>query len=337
VKVNADIGKSRYFGVIALMIMHQPPILNLFCWLLISGCVNPDYPQLLLDVNPDTVELFGRDVISTPLYERDLAISPDGSEIIYTAGDYRQNIRCLVSLKRDNGHWGEKSILPYSGQYQDIEPFIAPDGNRLFFASNRPLAGDSLRNDYNIWVSNKDGDRWDTPSPVSERINTTGDEYYPSLTKNGHLYFTAIRPDGPGLEDIFVSTWENGVFQEPVPLDSNINSGTYEFNAYISPEEDLIIFSSYGRSDGQGGGDLYFSRKNTNGRWVKAKNLELVNTEKLDYCPFIDFPRGNFYFTSERIGPPTIIRSFIDLENQAGQVQNGFGDIYRISLDKLPF
>ncbi len=317
--------------------MLQHTILNLFCWLLIVSCVSPDYPQLLLDVNPDTVELFGRNVISTPLYERDIAISPDGNEIIYTAGDYRQNIRCLVSLKRHNGHWGEKRILPFSGRYQDIEPFITPDGNRLFFASNRPLAGDSLRSDYNIWVSDKAGDRWEPPFPVSARINTTGDEYYPSLSKKGHLYFTAVRTNGPGLEDIFVSTWENGVYQEPVPLDSNINSTVYEFNAYISPEEDLIIFSSYGRSDEQGGGDLYFSRKSTNGHWTKAKNLEWVNTEKLDYCPFIDFPRGNFYFTSEQIGPQAIIRSFIDLENQAGQVQNGLGDIYRISLDNLPF
>jgi hypothetical protein len=304
---------------------------------LILGCNAPDVINPNLTMNPDTLEVFGRDLISTPLYERDLAISLRGDEIIFTVGDYRQNIRCLVSMKNINDTWEEKIILPFSGKYQDIEPFISPHGDRLFFASNRPLTENSDRNDYNIWSSQKLDGYWREPIALSDLINTEVDEFFPSVANNGNLYFTSTRSNGIGSEDIFLSQFIKGSYQIPEPLDTNINTATYEFNAYISPDEDLIVFSSYGRSDDLGGGDLYFSKRLADGQWMKSENLKAINSDKLDYCPFVDFSRGNFYFTSERLGKTTGIKSIGDLERQANQVQNGFGDIYRIRLEKLPF
>jgi Tol biopolymer transport system component len=264
-----------------------------------------------------------------------MAISPSGDELIFTAGDYRQNIRCLVRLKKQQSGWGHKTILGFSGRYQDIEPFISPDGQQLFFASNRPLDSDSSRSDYNIWMSRKIDGEWVDPAPMNENINTTGDEFYPSLAIKGNLYFTATRKDGIGREDIFMSQLVNGEYQTPIPLDTMINTVTFEFNAYVSPDENLIVFSSFGRDDDMGGGDLYFSKKDQKGAWMKSRNLQMLNSDKLDYCPFIDIVRGNFYFTSERLRESTIIKSIDDLETQANQVQNGLGDIYRIALVQL--
>ena len=83
--------------------------------------------------------LFGENVISTPLHERDLAISPEGNQLIFTLCDYKQNKRCLVVLNKENGNWKDAEILKISGKYQDIEPFYYNNGNRLYFASNRPI------------------------------------------------------------------------------------------------------------------------------------------------------------------------------------------------------
>ena len=93
-----------------------------------------------LDLNHSSTELavFGEGFISTGLMERDIAISPDGNELIYTLGNHKQTRRCLVNVEKINGVWGEKKILYFSGKYQDIEPFFSPDGHRLYFASNRP-------------------------------------------------------------------------------------------------------------------------------------------------------------------------------------------------------
>lgn len=281
------------------------------------------------------MEVFGNGIISPPLYERDIAICPSGDEIIFTAGDYKQSIRCLVRMRKHQAGWGPKTILGFSGKYQDIEPFISPDGQQLFFASNRPVDRDSTRKDYNIWMSPKIDGEWVDPTPMNEDINTTEDEFFPSLTIKGNLYFTATRKEGIGREDIFMSQLVNGEYQTPLPLDTMINTATFEFNAYVSPDENLIVFSSYGRDDDLGGGDLYFSKKDEKGVWMKSKNLEMVNSEKLDYCPFIDFSRGNFYFTSERLRKSPIIRSIDELEAHANRVQNGFGDIYYITLDQL--
>ena len=62
----------------------------------------------------NALTLFGENIISTSMYERDLAISPQGHELIYTLGDYKQNKRCLVVLNQSNGHWTNAEILNIS-------------------------------------------------------------------------------------------------------------------------------------------------------------------------------------------------------------------------------
>ena len=55
-----------------------------------------------IQTTANDLTLFGEDVISTSFYERDLAISPHGNQLIYTLGDYKQNRRCLVVLNQEN-------------------------------------------------------------------------------------------------------------------------------------------------------------------------------------------------------------------------------------------
>src|SRR5690606_24289710 len=106
----------------------------------------------------------------------------------------------------------------------------------------RPVGADSTRSDYNIWVSDRTGHTWGEPQPLMQEINSRQDEFYPSVSRNGNLYFTSVRENGVGSEDIFVSRWVDGSYLYPEPLDSAINTSTYEFNAYVTPDEDLIIF-----------------------------------------------------------------------------------------------
>lgn len=290
-----------------------------------------------IQTTTDGLTLFGENVISTPFYERDLAISPQDNELIYTLGDYKQNKRCLVALNKENGNWVNPRILNISGKYQDIEPFYSNNGNRLYFASNRPIYNDKTRDDYNIWFSDRINGNWSKPVPLDSIINTRSNEFFPSLSNKGNLFFTATRDYGMGREDIFMSEFVDGEFKSPKPLPVEINSPSFEFNAYINPEENLIIFSSFGRSDGFGGGDLYISRKDNNGKWTKSKNLgETINSDKLDYCPFIDWKSRNFYFTSERITLDNKkLENISKLKEFSNSTLNGFGNIYKIGLDKL--
>jgi hypothetical protein len=179
---------------------------------------------------------------------------------------------------------------------------------------------------------------WGTPRPLDTLINSPGDEYYPAVTSNGNLYFTAARESGPGKEDIYMSPYVDNAYGEPFPLDSTINTTTYEFNAYVSPDENHIFFSSYGRPDDLGGGDLYYSSRNKTGVWNEAINLgPEINSEYLDYCPSLDLPRGIFYFTSNRQASKTVKFSSAAQFIQAAQsIENGLDNIYRIPFTAMP-
>lgn len=309
--------------------------------LFLSSCQSfkDNSENYLIDIHSSTKELtvFGENVISTPLYERDMAISPQGDEIMYTLGDYKQNKRALVALKKQNGAWNRPEILNISGKYKDIEPFFSYTGNRLYFASNRPIYNDNTRKDYNIWISDRIDGIWSEPVPLDSIINTRGDEFFPSLSKKGNLFFTATREDGIGKEDIYVSEFKGGKFTLPKPLSSEINSPLYEFNAFISPNEKYLIFSSFGRDDGFGGGDLYISVKDTAGNWKMARNLgENINSDKLDFCPFVDWESKNFYFTSERVAENNNrLETVNELKQITNGIENGFGNIYRIRFEEL--
>ena len=315
------------------------PLLSLLPLILLFACQSQKNKSVTPDLNqvPDKLELFAKGVISTPLYERDIAISPDGNEIIFTLNDYQQIHRCLVSIKKTEDGWGKQEIVSFSGRFHDIEPFFSVDGKKLYFASDRPIFGDSTRHDYNIWVSERVGNRWEEPLALPATINTSKDEFYPSLSRNNNLYFTATRENGIGTEDIFLSRYSDGQYLVPEPLDSTVNSSTYEYNAYVSPDENIIVFGSYGREDDMGGGDMYISRKDEHGNWMPAKNMGTpINSSALDYCPFIDFSRGNFYFTSNRY-PSSLkpLDSVEDIETFADGVLNGMGNIYRIGWEQL--
>ncbi len=170
-------------------------------------------------------------------------------------------------------------------------------------------------------------------------INTPEDEFYPAIARNGNLYFTAAYKTAIGKEDIFVSKFEQGKYTQPIPLDTAVNSKTYEFNAFVSPDEDYIIFTSYGRKDDKGRGDLYMSIKDATGQWLPAQNLSTLNSNRLDYCPYVSPDKKILFFTSERVNIRNTYTNtpvkIDDLYKTFTSPQNGTGDIYWVSFDKV--
>ena len=279
-------------------------------------------------------ELFLEGLISTPFKERDMTISKEENHLLFSIHSYNEDVRMIVEMRKENGSWSVPSVVSFSGSYKDIEPMFAPDNKRLFFASDRPMFEGDASNDYNIWVVERKANGWGIPSPLDSLINTEGDEFYPSVTKNGTIYFTATRKEGIGKEDIYYSKFESNAYSKPVCLDTAINSATYEFNSFIDPDEKFILFSSYQRADGLGGGDLYISYQK-NGKWQPAKHLkEGVNSTNLDYCPFVSADGKTLYFTSNRKAKKSI-KSVEDLRLELESPNNGFDNIYKIPFEGI--
>lgn len=288
---------------------------------------------------PESARIFGEGIISTDMYERDMAISPDGKEMFYTIVSPLNTFSAIIYLQKDEkNNWSRPEVASFSGEYSDMEPAFTTDGKKLFFVSNRPLSGDSAK-DFDIWYVEKANGKWVHPVNIGKPVNTDANEFYPSIATNGNLYFTAEYKIGKGKEDIYIAKWGNGKYGDPVSLDSAVNSSLYEFNAFVSPDEQFIIFSSFGRSDDKGKGDLYISKKDASGKWTPAKNMGAVNSDRLDYCPFVSFDKKIFFFSSDRsslkgtfVGSPATYQSLVDQRNS---ILNGQSNIYWISLDKV--
>jgi len=270
--------------------------------------------------------------VSNALPNRDLTISPDGAMMLTTIQSYKREVSAIILYEKKNEKWGKPEIAPFSGTYSDLEPAFSPDGNKLFFASNRPTPEKPEKTDYDIWYVEKTDNGWSEPIHLPETINTDTNEFYPSVANDGSLYFTATYENSKGKEDIYVSKWQDGSYQKAESLSEGVNSATWEFNAYVAPDESYIIFSSFGRDDDLGGGDLYISHRNENGNWSPAKHFgEAINSQKLDYCPFVDYA-GNLYFTSSKANFKDI--SIDELMKLPNQVENGLDNVYIIDFKK---
>lgn len=219
--------------------------------------------------------------------------TPDGRTVYYTmeAGD---DYVILVSHFR-NGRWMQPEIAPFSGKYSDAEPFLAPDGAKLFFASRRPIEGEKPKKDYDLWtVERLANDRWGAPQHLDGAINTDAHELYPAVTKDGTLYFSRFAPGG-----IWRSRNINGRYEPAEKLGAPINADLKEAGAYVSPDNDVMIFEAK-NPKGLGGTDFYISYK-MNGTWSTPSNLgPPINSSAEETCAMLS-PDGRYlFFTSNR-------------------------------------
>ncbi|WP_373492612.1 hypothetical protein [Aquiflexum sp.] len=297
-------------------------------------------PTFTLDfMDSDEATVFGEGIISTRNFERDFALSPNGDELFYTIQHPRTGFSIIIQSSKSGDEWTGPEVASFSDSYSDLEPAFSPDGKKLFFSSNRPKTDGAEITDMDIWYVEKETGTWGNPINVGSPVNSDKNEFFPSIAKNGNLYFTASREGGVGREDIFLCRFENGRYLEPVALDTAINSPMDEFNAFVDPDEEFLIFSAWGRKVDRGRGDLYISFKDSTDNWLPAKNLgDKINSKSLDYCPFVSFDGKYLFFTSDRMDTELFKNKFLDLKNYRELLDaplNGGGNIYMINITEV--
>ncbi|WP_185154459.1 PD40 domain-containing protein [Fulvivirga sp. M361] len=274
---------------------------------------------------------------------RDFTLSATGKEGYITVQSPLEEISVLARITKNAGDWTMPEIVSFSGKYKDLEPFLLPDGLRLYFVSNRPVTTvDSAVKDFDIWYVVRDNDKadWGVPVNLGWPVNSEYNEFYPTLASNNNLYFTSDAPAAKGKDDIFLSTWNGSEYTSPIPMGEAINTEGYEFNAYVSSDESYLIFSGYNREDGLGSGDLYISFRDENQDWSVARNLgEGINSKYMDYCPFLDTSTMTLYFTSRRSAIRNVdsFRSLTAFMDEINRYENGLSRIYKISVGKEVF
>ncbi len=281
--------------------------------------------------------VFADGVISTGDYESHPEFTPDGKTLYFLKNTPTFSFWTIVVSRYAGGKWSAPEVAPFSGQYADADPFITPDGSKFYFISNRPVEGKE-KQDLDIWMMERNGDAWSAPKNLGAPINSPGNEWFPTLAKDGTLYFGSDREGGKGRTDLYRSRLVNGRYAAAENLGDEINTPFNEFEPYISLDESFLIFMAGGRSDGRGGTDLYVSY-NRAGKWTKPLNLgDQINSSGTELSPKVS-PDGKYFFwTSTRgfadkpLAKPMTYQEYAKKLHNAG---NGLGDIYQIDLSAL--
>ncbi|MEQ9404763.1 MAG: hypothetical protein RIM99_14315 [Cyclobacteriaceae bacterium] len=248
-------------------------------------------------------EVFEPGIISVDgVWDEYISFSPDGTLLSFTRSGEElphQDRRIYFSEKR-NGKWTDPYPAPFSSDFYDRGSSFSPDGNTLFFGSNRP-GNRGFDNDSDLWFSSRKFDgTWGEATRMSDVINSSEyNEGHPSLARNNNLYFVRYRR---GEEtDVYVSKWIDGEYQIPVKLNAFINRAGPDSHCYVDPDERFLIFTPTDKEGGYGAGDIYISY-NIDGEWKEAINLgEAINTDLYEYSAKPG-PDSRLYFTRAKFG-----------------------------------
>ncbi len=247
-------------------------------------------------------KLFAPNFISTEESEFGSVFNAAGTEFYYGV-DVNGKPEIRYSQLVDN-EWSQPVVILPQEKYGYNDPFLSPDEQRLYFISRRPLSGQGEQKDHDIWYVERTKAGWSEPVNAGPQINSAGNEYYISFTKDGTMYF-ASNVNAPeerrqSDQDIYYAEFINGAFQKPVRLSSSVNTPAYEADAFVSPDGDYLIFGST-RAEGLGRGDLYISFKNPDGSWTKAVNMgDKINTRHHELCPYVSADGKYLFFTSNQ-------------------------------------
>lgn len=247
-----------------------------------------------------TAKIFMPGLVTTGLPTRDMAITPDGKEMYFTVHGSTFIFSTILCTKFVDGKWTKPEVAPFAqnAKYAYTEPCISPDGKKMYFVSNRSKTSPSgEKESYDVWMMDRINDKWSEPINIGEPINSPTDEYFPSVTNNGTIYFTREAADRSNA--IYRSRLVNGKYSEAEKLPEQINFGADRFNAFIDPEEKYLIVSVYRAKDGKGAADYYIVFRNSDDTWQTPINMgEKVNSQFNEYSPYVTRDGKYFFFMS---------------------------------------
>lgn len=186
------------------------------------------------------------------------SLTPDGKTMFFTRCPYdasKPNVAECYEIKRSGGRWGEPvRIIPGGDSTMMVaHPAISPDGNELFFVSDRE--GGIGGKDIYVTYRNTDG-TWSEAENLGAMINTQGDELFPYVRDNGQLYFSSNGHPNYGGYDIYKAVKNEGGRYIVSNMGLPINSHFDDFGILFEGNKERGYFCS-NRGNSKGVDNIY--------------------------------------------------------------------------------
>jgi WD40 repeat protein len=232
-----------------------------------------------------------------------------------------ETVHQVVGLQADrfsDAEWSEPvSLGPTinASGFNDQQAAPSKDGLSLYFASARPEASGDVVFDLNIWVSQRacadDACPWGTPVSLGSTVNSSVNDFAPTLSRDGHwLFFASGRSAGGlGSSDIWVSyrgnVHDDFGWEAPRNLGAGVNASGFEGGPSYFENGDAGAPQLYFNKNplpSNGGGDINVSEQAADGSWGTAVAVPQLNSDSTDQRPSVAFNGLTIYFYSNRLG-----------------------------------
>ncbi len=254
-------------------------------------------------------EIFAPGVISGPANDGAPTFTPDGRTLYFARAGASWGF--ILESHQSRGRWTAPSIAPFSGQWADLQPALAPDGSRLIFASSRPAslgtgAGAAAPAPAAaLWQVVRVGRGWSAPVRLPAAVNISPRIFKPSLAADGTLYFMA-KTDADKTWRLYRAPYRNGTYDHAEPLP--FSDGTHtDVDPEVAPDESFLIFSSAGRATADDAHEHLYITFKTDGAWGPITPVRYAGDRPKggadDGEAHLGRDNRTLYFTSSRAVP----------------------------------
>jgi hypothetical protein len=227
----------------------------------------------------------------------------EGTVFVYSSmkdgTDWRFKSTYVMEL--ENGSWTEPEVAPFSS-YMPYNFTVGPGGKTIYFTTLKsPVKSTSmLLEQANIWAVTLANNGWTEPVMLGASINT--EEYYenyPTVARDGTVYYMSRREDTVGRTDIYRSENRDGRYATAENIGTPVNTVESDQDPFIAPDGSYLIVCLTGREDSFGGYDLYVSFPGEDGSWSEPVNLGPgVNSTAAEFRPYVTVDGKYLFFTS---------------------------------------
>jgi hypothetical protein len=218
-------------------------------------------------------QMLPKNIHSRLNFLRGFGLSADGKKLYYTTlktpsvGGFD-----IWTSDWKGSSWSEpvNLALPINSTLHEGCPSVTADGNTMYFMRCKKMDQSKAEGCSLFVVQKKSNGQWDEPTELPQTINT-GNSQTPRIMADGQsLFFSSNKmPGNKGGMDLYMTTFSNGAWSSPVPLDY-VN--TDQDDQYVS----VAALGRYLARDGKG------ARRNEITEYLIPENLRPKGMMKLD-------------------------------------------------------